>query len=249
MTGILVPMPEEIELILQNMQVSEVVHIGMRDYYVGSIANKNCVVALSRIGKVASAVTAALMIERFKISALIVTGVAGGLNDEVKIGDLVIATSCVQHDLDCSPLFPKFEAPLLGKSFFECDAKMIQKSHIALQYFIENELHHYIPEENFKSLGIQKPSLHKGLLVSGDQFIGTTMQLNEILKHLPEAYFVEMEGAAVAQVCYENKVPFVVIRSISDKANQNAHIDFNNYIHLISRNYSWALIEQYFKRN
>jgi adenosylhomocysteine nucleosidase len=242
-TGILAPMQEEIELILHHMHVEEITETGMRKFYLGTIQGNKCVVSLSRIGKVASSVTAAVMIERFQIDRLIVTGVAGGLTDEVRIGDVVIATTCIQHDMDCRPLFPQFEAPLLGKACFECNAAMIGNAFESCSRFIKEELHTFVNQDELEALHIHQPTVHKGVLVSGDQFIGTMSQYEKIRNELPEAIFVEMEGAAVAQVCYEYNVPLVVVRSISDKANAIAHIDFNRYIHNVARYYTWGLIE------
>lgn len=242
-TGILVPMQQEIELILHHMHVENIVEAGSRKFYVGAIQRKKCVVSLSRIGKVASSVTAAVMIERFGVSRIIVTGVAGGLTDEVKIGDIVVATSSVQHDMDCRPIFPQFEIPLLDVVTFKCDAKMVEDAYASCFTFIQNELHDFVSREELESLHIQQPAIHKGLLVSGDQFIGTMPQYEKIRRELPAAIFVEMEGAAVAQVCYEYNVPLVVVRSISDKANAIAHIDFNRYIENVAKYYTWGLIE------
>lgn len=248
LTGILVPMPEEIELILQRMEVDQVYRAGKRTFYLGSIHNTPCVVSLSRIGKVASGVTAAVMIERFHVDRIIVTGVAGGIAPELNIGDIVVASSCIQHDMDCRPLFPQFEAPLLGKSRFECDLKLIESAFEACSHFITHELYQHTSKPHLQALGIDTPTVHQGTLVSGDQFIGTQAQLHKIKDEVPDAYFVEMEGAAVAQVCYEYNVPFVVVRSISDKADAIAHVDFSNYIQHLARHYTWALIEGMMKK-
>ena len=242
-TGILVPMQQEIELILHHMHVENIIETGSRKFYVGRIQGKNCVVSLSRIGKVASSVTAAVMIERFGVDRIIVTGVAGGLSDEVKIGDIVVATSSVQHDMDCRPIFPQFEIPLLDITMFTCDDRMVDAAFKSCSTFIQEEFQVLVSKEELQALHIHQPTVHKGLLVSGDQFIGTLPQYEKIRTELPAAIFVEMEGAAVAQVCYEYNVPLVVVRSISDKANAIAHIDFNRYIENVAKYYTWGLIE------
>src|SRR6478735_5310415 len=128
LTGILVPMPEEIELIIKAMKVESVYESGKRKFYKGDFHGKACVVALSRIGKVASSVTAAVMIEKFNIDQLIVTGVAGGIAPHLKVGDIVVATEALQHDLDARPLWPQFEAPLLDKAFFPCCETLVDKA-------------------------------------------------------------------------------------------------------------------------
>jgi adenosylhomocysteine nucleosidase len=247
-TGILVPMPEEIELILQHMQISEIQETGKRTFYLGSIHDAPCVVSLSRIGKVASSATAAVMIERFNVDRIIVTGVAGGIASDLNIGDIVVANACIQHDLDCRPLFPQFEAPLLGKYRFTCESSLISSAVEACTHFLEHELHQHIRKEDLSALGIHLPAVRQGTLVSGDQFIGTQAQLDKIKTELPDAYFVEMEGAAVAQVCYEYDIPFVVVRSISDKADAIAHVDFSTYINNVARHYTWGLIEGMMKK-
>lgn len=243
LTGILAPMPEEIDILLKHMHVEEIYEAGKRKFYRGTIQGKNCVVSLSRIGKVASAVTAAMMIQHFKVDRMIVTGVAGGIDPEVNIGDIVIAQTCIQHDMDCRPLFPQFEAPLLGKSRFECDPHLVESARQSCEAFMKEELYNFVSKAHLEELGILSPKVRLGTLVSGDQFIGTMDQLNKIKNEIPDAYFVEMEGAAVAQVCYEYDVPLVVVRSISDKADAIAHVDFSNYIKEVARYYTWGLVE------
>ncbi|HTF82543.1 MAG TPA: 5'-methylthioadenosine/adenosylhomocysteine nucleosidase [Cytophagales bacterium] len=240
--GILAPMPEEIELILQSMTDIEIVHSGRRDFYKGKISGKPCVAALSRIGKVASAVTAAVMIERFGISHLIVTGVAGGIHPELTIGDIVVATACVQHDLDARPLFRQFEAPLLQEVFFQCDPQLVQYSLEACRHLIKNNFLDLIDQQHVDKFVLGDAKVFSGLLCCGDQFIGSQSQLEKLRSSLPEALCVEMEGGAVGQVCYEYNVKYVVVRSISDAANDAAHIDFNDYIHNVSRHYGLAIV-------
>ena len=240
--GILAPMPEEIELIIQNMNIESIYESGKRKFYKGTFYGKNCVVALSRIGKVASSVTAAVMIEKFGIDQLIVCGVAGGIAPNLKTGDIVVADECVQHDLDARPLFPQFEAPLLNKGFFSCDPTLVKTAMQSSLDFIQNELKNYISEENIQKFSLQKVSLYKGQLCCGDQFIGSQIQLTKIRTELPKTLCVEMEGGAVGQVCYEYNVPYVVIRTISDNANYNAPIDFGKYIEEIAKFYTLGIV-------
>jgi adenosylhomocysteine nucleosidase len=102
-----------------------------------------------------------------------------------------------------------------------------------------------VKEEILSALGIHKPTIHSGLLVSGDQFIGTENQLNEIQKGLPDSLFVEMEGAAVAQVCHDAGVPWCSIRTISDKANAKAHLDFNLFLNQAGKIYTSAVARKF----
>jgi adenosylhomocysteine nucleosidase len=224
-----------------------VIEVAKRKFYKGTIQGTPCVVVLSRIGKVASSVTSAILIERFKPTTLIVTGVAGGLTEAVKIGDVVVATSAVQHDMNCEPLFPKGEIPLLGIKTFKLNEHLSSKVYTLTEEFLTKEYPGTDLEKHANALGITQPKAHRGLLLSGDQFIGTIEHSNQLKKENPDALFVEMEGAAVAQVCYEYGVDLICIRSISDNACSVAHIDFDLYIKEVARHYTWLLIEKILK--
>jgi len=247
MIGILVPMPEEIELLLREMQLDRVVEAGMRKYYVGKLEDKEVVIALSRIGKVASAVTAAYMITHFPLNQLIVAGVAGGADDKLNIGDVCIATECLQHDMDARGLYPQFTIPLLGIKSFSADAALVEKAEMAVTKFVQNgffTLHHGNIKNEFN---LQEIKVHKGILASGDQFVGTAESLAAIKKGIDNLLFVEMEGAAVAQVCYEYQIPLVNIRIISDQANDMAHLDYQQFIEKVAKFMILGVVTQYLK--
>ncbi|HEY8401783.1 MAG TPA: 5'-methylthioadenosine/adenosylhomocysteine nucleosidase [Cytophagaceae bacterium] len=239
--GILVPMPEEIELIIENMEVHSVYESGRRKFYNGVLNGKKCVVALSRIGKVASSVTAAVMIERFKIDQLIVAGVAGAVASHLKLGDIVVATESIQHDLDARPLFPQFEAPLLDKAFFSCNEILVSKALEACKEFLKDDFKDYILAEDIQQFSLNNPSIYCGQIGCGDQFIGSSEQLSKISRQLPEVLCVEMEGGAVGQICYEYNIPYVIVRTISDSANDRAPIDFNRYIQRVAKYYTYGI--------
>lgn len=244
LTGILAPMPEEIELIIANMQVESVYESGRRKFYKGIFAGQDCVVALSRIGKVASSVTAAVMIEQFKINQLIVTGVAGAIAPHLKVGDIVVATEALQHDLDARPLWPQFEAPLLDKAFFPCCETLVNKAMQSCQDFILNDIQSTLSKEDIDLFSLQQPKLFSGQICCGDQFIGTNEQLTRINSNLPNVLCVEMEGGAVGQICYEYNVPYVVVRTISDSANDHAPIDFSRYIQNVAKFYTLGITKK-----
>jgi adenosylhomocysteine nucleosidase len=244
LTGILAPMPEEISLILEHMQVESVYKSGRREFFKGKLKGKDCVAALSRIGKVASSVTAAVMIEQFKIDRLIVAGVAGAIAPHLKLGDIVVANESVQHDLDARPLFPQFEAPLLEKGYFPCDENMINKSILCCEEFLKHDFHKYIHQEDIKTFGLHKPDVYTGQICCGDQFIRLKTQLRKIRQQLPDALCVEMEAGAVGQICYEYDIPYVVVRTISDSADQHAHINFNQYIQRVAKYYTLGIVNK-----
>ncbi len=244
MIGIIGAIPEEINAIIEEMQISETQIIGKRKYYIGKIENEDCVVVFSRIGKVAATITTTTLIQEFKITKLIFTGVAGGINPNVKVGDIVLATSLSQHDFDAFPLYPKNEIPLINNTFFKTDSGLNQITSTEITSFLENKtIHSYISENDLNEFGIQTPVLHQGLIVSGDQFIYQPEQVSKILTDFPEALCAEMEGAAVAQVCHEYHIPFTVIRTISDNANESATLDFNKFIEQISNRYGLWIVK------
>jgi adenosylhomocysteine nucleosidase len=237
-------MPEEIDLIIKAMKVESEYESGGRKFYKGIFQGKECVIALSRIGKVASSVTAAVMIEKFGIDRLIVCGVAGGIAPLLRTGDIVVADECVQHDLDARPLFPQFEAPLLGKGFFPCDPYLVNTSVESSQEFLKNDFHKFISKADREEFSLDTPVVYQGQLCCGDQFIGSKAQLAKIRTDLPKALCVEMEGGAVGQICHEYKVPYVVIRTISDGADEGAHLDFGRYIQNVAKFYTWGIVSK-----
>ncbi|MBO9699348.1 MAG: 5'-methylthioadenosine/adenosylhomocysteine nucleosidase [Sporocytophaga sp.] len=244
LTGILVPMPEEIELIISNMNIESVYESGRRNFYKGTLNGHECVVALSRIGKVASSVTAAIMIERFGIDRLIVAGVAGAINTKLKVGDIVVATEATQHDLDARPLFPQFEAPLLDKAIFPCHDSLVCSAVSCCEEFLQDDFQKYIDREYIDQFSLSSPAVYSGQICCGDQFIGSAQQLNKIQKELPDALCVEMEGGAVGQICYEFNIPYIVVRTISDSANDHAPIDFSKYIENVAKYYTLGVVSK-----
>lgn len=247
LTGILAPMPEEIELILENMQVESTYESGKRVFYKGKLEGKDCVAALSRIGKVASSVTAAVMIEHFKINQLIVTGVAGAIAPHLKLGDIVVATESMQHDLDARPLWPQFEAPLLDKGFFPCDTAMIECAICSCEDFLKEDLSNLIHAQDIEEFELHNPKVYSGQICCGDQFIRSESQLNKIRIDLPDVLCVEMEAGAVGQVCYEYGLPYIVIRTISDSANDHAPLDFSKFIRNVAKNYTLGITKRLVK--
>lgn len=248
MIGIIGAIPEEVNAIIAEMQVSETRIIGDRKYYIGHLENVACVLVFSRIGKVAAAITTTTLIQEFKISKLIFTGVAGGIRKDIKVGDVVLATHLAQHDFDVFPLYPKNEIPLINKKYFTTDTELNQTATNEISSFLEaKNIHNYISENDLNEFKIQIPNLHQGLIVSGDQFIYQKEQVSKILNDFPETLCAEMEGAAVAQVCYEYQIPFTVIRTISDNANETATIDFKRFIEKISNTYGLWIIKHILK--
>ena len=243
--GIISAMREEMDELLNELQNVTITHKGKRDYYQGILFDKEVVLVFSRWGKVASAVTTTQLINDFDLSEIIFTGVAGALNHDLNIGDIVIGKYLFQHDMDASPIYPKFEIPLLHKTDFEPTKN--QQLIIATEKFLAN-FNQLIPTEKAKNFNIIAPKMIEGTILSGDQFISSKEKIIALLKDLPQADCVEMEGAAIAQVCYEYDIPFSIIRIISDKAMDNSHIDFQKFADEIASHYALSILKNYFSQ-
>ncbi|MDM0007737.1 5'-methylthioadenosine/adenosylhomocysteine nucleosidase [Variovorax sp. J22G73] len=239
--AIVAAMQQELGALLALMPDEQRVRVAGRDFWVGHLHGQPVVAVLSRIGKVAAAVTATVLLERFGVRAIVFTGVAGGLAPGVNVGDVVVATELLQHDMDASPIFPKHEVPLMGLSRFAADAAISD----ALAQVVTNVLRDpvaLIGQEGVDEFGLSSPRVHRGLLVSGDRFVSTTAESAALQRELPDALAVEMEGAAVAQVCHDYGVPFAAMRTISDRADDAAHGDFARFVAVVASRYSLALV-------
>lgn len=241
-------MPEEIDSIRQLLSEESRVTIGMRTYSVGKLNGITAVVVFSRWGKVAASITVSTLILEFKITELIFTGVAGAIDPQLRIGDIVLGQRLIQHDMDARPLMEQFEIPLLGKTFFECAADRIAIAEKAILDLLEkNHLHTAIGSGELNKFGIGVPRLFVGDIASGDKFFSNTRDKDDLLAKIPSVLCVEMEGAAVAQVCYEYDLPYIVIRTISDVADEKSHIDFPAFIKEISSKYSLEIVKNIFR--
>ena len=248
-TGIMGAMPEEINGVVALLVNRQEVIVGGRTYFTGNINGIKTVVVFSRWGKVAAATTVSTLILTFNITQLLFTGVAGAISHQLKIGDIVIAKCLVQHDMDARPLMPQFEIPLLGKTYFDCDADLLTIAKNAVNDLLENKhLHATIDSAALEVFDITVPKLVVGNIASGDQFISGSSSKNNILQQLPAVVCVQMEGAALAQVCFEYDIPFVIIRTISDTADEQSHIDFPLFIKTISNRYAVEIIKNIYSQ-
>jgi adenosylhomocysteine nucleosidase len=242
--GIMGAMPEEIEGVIHLLDDCTKFTMGKRTYYSGFINGIKTIVVFSRWGKVAAATTVTTLIHEFKITELFFTGVAGGINPQLSIGDIVIANRLIQHDIDARPLMNQYEIPLLAKTFIESNETLTDLSKIAIQKLLENKhLHEVISDNELTEFNISHPKLVCGDIASGDQFFSSNEQKHSLSSKLPSIECVEMEGAAVAQVCYEYNIPFCIIRTISDVADDNSHLDFPSFLIKIASKYSTEIIK------
>ena len=240
--AIVAAMQEELGALLAAMPDEQRVRIADRDFWAGHLQGQPVVAVLSRIGKVAAATTATVLLERFGVCAIVFTGVAGGLAPGVRVGDVVVASRLLQHDLDASPIFPRYEVPLTGHARFATDTAISDALATVAERLLGDPVA-LLGQQVVDDFGLHAPRLHRGLVVSGDRFIARAAD-SEALRHdLPDALACEMEGAAVAQVCHDYRVPFAAVRTISDRADDQAHTDFLRFVAAVASRYSLALIE------
>ncbi|MCJ7800092.1 MAG: 5'-methylthioadenosine/adenosylhomocysteine nucleosidase, partial [Polaromonas sp.] len=246
-TAILSALAQEqhsLRALLQHPQ--KISHAG-RTFWQGDLQGQSVVLALSRIGKVAAATTATALIERFGVQRILFTGVAGGLGVGVKVGDVVVANDFLQHDLDVSPLFPRYEVPLYGKTRFDGDAALTALLFTAACDALARE-----PDAGRGSqVAPQFPGacVHRGLIASGDRFVSGASESRALQAALAvaghEVLAVEMECAAVAQVCLDYGVPFAAVRTISDRADDSAHVDFASFVDQVASRYAQAIVQRF----
>lgn len=215
--GIIGAMDEELEILLKEMKLERTeVKANMR-FNLGKLYGKDLVVVRSGIGKVNAAVCAQILIDDFSVDKVVNVGIAGGIGKDVYPGDVVVADNLVQHDMDTTAFGDEVgQIPRLDTYDFKCDKELVDKAKNAC--------------ENIKE---QKSFI--GRIVTGDQFICNTEKIKWLNEKF-EALACEMEGGSIAQVCYLNNIPFVVIRSISDNANNGAHMDYEKFAPIAIKN-------------
>ena len=208
MIGIIGAMEEEVRELIEDMTECEVQEKASMKFYKGQLYGKEAVVVQSGIGKVNAGICTQILADLFHVDAVINTGIAGSLKAEINIGDIVISTDAVQHDMDATGFgYKPGVIPRMETSCFKADPTLVRAAKAACEKAV--------PE-------IQA---FTGRIVSGDQFISDRAVKNRILAQFG-GMCTEMEGAAIAQAAYLNKIPFVIIRAISDKADDSAVVDY-----------------------
>lgn len=209
--GIIGAMQEEVDSLIKIIENKNIIKKNKLEFYTGIHKNQELIIVKCGVGKVNAAMCTQLLIDLFKPDYIINIGVAGAVSDEVNIGDIIISTNLMEHDFDCTAFgYEKGIIPRLDTSDFKADNNL-------LNYAISSK-------KNFKNLNV-----YEGVIVSGDIFVNSK-QLKEELKIRYNAMCVEMEGASIAHVCTLNEIPFLVIRSMSDKADGEAPSNFDEFV-------------------
>lgn len=223
--GIVGAMEEEVILLRDKINDKKIIRIAGMDFYKGRVENKEVVLVRCGIGKVNAAICTQALIDYFKVDCVINIGVAGGIYEKLEIEDIVISKDAVQHDFDTTTFGdPLGVIPRMDESFFKADEKLTD---MALKCSKKISL---------------KSKVYVGRIASGDQFISDVNQNRSIWDHF-NAYCAEMEGAAIAHTCYLNKIPFVIIRSISDKADHSADVNFQEFAKKAAKNSNDIIME------
>ncbi len=211
MLGIIGAMDVEVKELREMMEHPQAQTVAGMTFYQGTIKGKEVVVVRSGIGKVNAGICSQILVDRYQVEGIINTGIAGSLRNEINIGDIVLATVSVQHDVDATGFgYGVGEIPQMGIKEFPADEKLrelaikcCQKANPDIQTFC-------------------------GRVATGDQFVSSKEKKNWIHDTF-DAYCTEMEGAAIAQAAYLNNVPYLVIRAISDKADDSANMDYSTF--------------------
>ncbi len=242
--GVICALPKELGLLADEFsgEVSEE-SSGMRQYLQGKLWGIDTVLATSRVGKVAAATTATHLIESNRVQAILYLGVAGAVDETLAQGDIVIGEGLVQYDLDSRPLTPQFTVPLINVSTFKADPELVALACASASDFVEEQGR----VSDSESVDLRN-RVHTGLIGTGDQFVATTARKRALKAALPELLAVDMEGAAVAQVCYEHGIPFVVIRTISDNCEGDAAVDCMQFLGEHAPKYTRGVLHSLYQR-
>jgi len=232
-TAILGAFRDEVDLVRSQVQDKKEVFIQQIHFTEGLLKGRRVVVALSGVGKVNAAIATTLLLEHYHPSEVIFTGIAGAVDPDLSPGDLVIGVEVGYHDYGA--LKPdslerwSTRNPVTNEQnpmYFPSDARLVQLAYSVSQ---TTKL------ERTGGNDSTAPRVVRGRIITGDEFISSQAATTRLYKQLA-ASATEMEGAAVAQVCWQQKVPFVVIRSMSDHAGDNAHMDMDTFYHIAARN-------------
>ena len=212
--GIIAAMEQELRILVEHLTHTHQTVKANQNFYEGQLMNHDVVLVQSGIGKVNASIAATLLIEVFKVDAVINTGSAGGIGSGLSVGDLVLSKELSYNDAD---------SRAFGYQFGQ----------------IPQMPERYAADEDLISLFIKaaesKWTIKKGLIVTGDSFISNKDKINAIKNYFPDALVTEMEGAAIAQTCYQFGIPFLVIRAVSDVADEEASLTFDEFIELAGK--------------
>jgi adenosylhomocysteine nucleosidase len=241
--GIMGALDSEISLVKSAMDVEEEVYYAGRTCIRGKLKDEEIILVKAGVGKVNASLTTQILIEKFDIRSLIFTGVAGGIDTSLHIGDMVISSRVIQHDYGHigpegfrpTPIRLPRKGDEVLLTHFQSDSLLIEIAKTAAN---KSDM----PASPFTQSSHDKPKIIVGTIVTGDQFIASELK-RKWLEETFQASCVEMEGGAVAQICTTFEVPFVILRSLSDLANEEASVDFRKFVEYASKNSASIIIQ------
>ena len=211
MIGIIGAMDEEVAQIVEVMEIAETYEKASMVFRMGTLDGKDVVIVRSGIGKVNAAVCTQILVDKFNVDYVINTGIAGSLRAEINIADVVLSDDVLHHDMDAAGFgYPLGQIPRMDVLSFQADKRLIELGKAACKK------------------AAPKVGVHVGRVVSGDQFISDKAVKDRLIQNF-DGFCTEMEGAAIAQTAYLNKVPFLILRAISDKADDSATMDYPTF--------------------
>ncbi len=211
MVGIIGAMDEEVSQIVEAMELTETYERASMKFMKGKLLDKDVVIVRSGIGKVNAAVCTQLLVDKFNVNYIINTGIAGSLKAQINIGDVVLSSDVLHHDVDATGFgYPLGQIPRMDTLAFQADERLVELAKAACEKVVP------------------QVGVHVGRVVSGDQFISDKAIKNRISQNF-DGFCTEMEGAAIAQTAYLNKIPFLILRAISDKADDSATMDYPEF--------------------
>ncbi|MBF0787184.1 MULTISPECIES: 5'-methylthioadenosine/adenosylhomocysteine nucleosidase [unclassified Streptococcus] len=208
--GIIAAMPEELKILVEDLEHGREQIVLGRTYYTGKLGQHEVVLVQSGVGKVMSAMSVAILAQQFQVDVIVNTGSAGAVADGIEIGDVVIADQLAYHDVDLTAFGYDYGQMSEQPLYFEADKDLVSK------------IQEILAQQDIRA--------HIGLIVTGDSFIAGQDKIRAIKERFPAVLAVEMEGAAIAQAAHSVKLPFLVIRAMSDTAQGDAHITFDTFI-------------------
>ena len=220
-------MDRELDALLADLDAPDTERLINRTFHRGVLHGHEAIAVVAGIGKTAVATTTTLLVQHFGVQCIVLTGAAGRVSEALSIGDVVVATQLVHHDLDASPIFPRYHVPTLGTARLAADETLTALAYEAALAFIAAE-----PGNG--------GTVAKGLVLSGDQFMDAR-GIRDLRRRFPDGLAVEMEGAAVAQVCIESETPYAIVRSISDDGNADA---FERFLHSECGRYARGIVSR-----
>ena len=242
--AIMSALPQEAATLHALMRDVREHEIAGRVFYSGELAGAPVVLVYAHVGKVAAALSATTLLHRFDVEKVLFFGVAGGVGDGVGIGDVVIADGLFFHDLDARPIFERFEVPNLSRSIVPVDMALADQIARASADFAKAYAAQFDDALRAR-IKIEQPKIHRGLVATGDKFVYGAEAGRAIAALKTRTVAVEMEGAAVAQVCYEFGVPCAVVRTISDAADTAAPAEFDVFLNEAAGKYTAGILQAY----